>query len=114
MFILKNTYFQVFLFVPIRSTFTGVYFFIAEQAFHGAASQKTGRIIFKICFMKKKSIRLQRLFLDKETIALLNKQQQEGIAGGATAGRACNSANCDTYDPQRTCESNPRPGYQCV
>jgi hypothetical protein len=65
--------------------------------------------------MKKKSIKLQkRLFLGKETIALLNKKQQDSIAGGATAGRACNSANCDTYDPQLTCESNPRPGYQCV
>ncbi|PSK91985.1 class I lanthipeptide [Taibaiella chishuiensis] len=65
--------------------------------------------------MKKKNIRLQkRLFLDKETIAALNKQQQEGVAGGATIGRICNSAGCQTYDPQATCETNPRPGYVCL
>lgn len=65
--------------------------------------------------MKKKNLRLQKkLFLTRETIALLNKRQQESVAGGATLGPRCNSANCDTYDPQLTCESNPRPGFMCL
>jgi hypothetical protein len=60
--------------------------------------------------MKKKKISLERkLLLNKETVALLSKPQQKGIAGGGIR-----SQFCDTYDPQLTCESNPRPGYVCL
>lgn len=59
--------------------------------------------------MKKKKISLERkLSLTKETIASLTKQQQQEVAGGAA------SQFCQTYDPQLTCETHPRPGYVCL
>lgn len=78
--------------------------------------KRQGGFFSKRNFMKKKSIRLKKLTLSKATIAQLNKQQQEVVAGGAQSvdGPFCNSANCVSYDPQPGCESRPRPGYQCV
>lgn len=57
--------------------------------------------------MKKKKLSLEKkLSLNRETVAALSKQQLGRLAGGATA-------NCNTYDPQFTCETHPRPGYVC-
>ncbi|WP_106528431.1 class I lanthipeptide [Chitinophaga niastensis] len=59
--------------------------------------------------MKKKKLSLERkLSFTKKTVATLSKQQQNQLAGGAA------SQYCNTYDPQDTCESHPRPGYMCL
>ncbi len=59
--------------------------------------------------MKKKKLSLEKkLSLNKETVASLSKQQQNQLAGGAVTDF------CNTYDPQITCESRPRPGRVCV
>ncbi|MBV8252999.1 MAG: class I lanthipeptide [Chitinophaga sp.] len=58
--------------------------------------------------MKKKKISLEKkLSLNKLTVASLSKPQQHALAGGI------NTDYCNTYDPQVTCESHPRPGYVC-
>lgn len=63
--------------------------------------------------MKKSKVAFgKKLFMVKETIARLEKQQQTAVAGGATA--ACGPSNGDpTYDPQRGCITNPCPGRIC-
>ncbi|WP_291910149.1 class I lanthipeptide [Chitinophaga sp. CB10] len=59
--------------------------------------------------MKKKKISLEKkLSLKKTTVAELSKTEQKSLAGGAA------TQYCNTYDPQETCETHPRPGYQCV
>lgn len=59
--------------------------------------------------MKKKKLSLEKkLSLNKEIVATLNKQQQQQLAGGAVTDF------CDTWDPQITCETRPRPGRYCV
>ncbi|RAJ77416.1 hypothetical protein CLV59_107183 [Chitinophaga dinghuensis] len=59
--------------------------------------------------MKKKKISLEKkLTLNKLTVASLSKPQQKAVAGGL------NTDYCNTYDPQWTCESHPRPGYVCM
>ncbi|MCW3466212.1 class I lanthipeptide [Chitinophaga nivalis] len=61
--------------------------------------------------MKKKQLSLsKKLLLKKEAILELNKNQQNSLAGGAAASRI----DCGTWDPERTCETHPRPGHQCV
>ncbi len=50
----------------------------------------------------------KKLAFNKVTVATLSKQQQTKLAGGLA------SWNCETYDPQYTCESNPRPTYVCM
>jgi hypothetical protein len=60
--------------------------------------------------MKKKTLSLEKkLSLNKETIATLSKQQKIELAGGIV-----NTLYCNTYDPQMTCESHPRPGRVCL
>lgn len=59
--------------------------------------------------MKKKKVELaKKLTLAKETVATLTVKQQRGLKGGAL------SQDCDTYDPQWTCESHPRPTNVCM
>ncbi|MBC9914921.1 class I lanthipeptide [Chitinophaga varians] len=59
--------------------------------------------------MKKKTIDLaKKLTLAKATVATLTVKQQVGLKGGRL------STNCDTYDPQWTCESHPRPTNVCM
>ncbi|MBC9934216.1 class I lanthipeptide [Chitinophaga qingshengii] len=59
--------------------------------------------------MKKKKIELaKKLTLAKAPVAALTGKQQGEVKGGF------NSQYCDTYDPQWTCESNPRPGMVCM
>ena len=60
--------------------------------------------------MKKKSINLKKLSLSKEALSPLSISQKKAALGGGT----WYCSNDCTYDPQMGCESNPRPGMQCV
>ncbi|NML40630.1 hypothetical protein HHL17_25765 [Chitinophaga sp. G-6-1-13] len=57
---------------------------------------------------KKKAALAKKLTLAKETVASLTVKQQGVLNGGRL------STNCDTYDPQWTCESHPRPTNVCM
>lgn len=59
--------------------------------------------------MKKQSVNLKRLSLNKAVLAQLNNPQQDHVKGGiaVTAPLICGSK-------METCASAPKPGMHCV